>query len=69
LRLFIVFVDRVANATHQVNVRVSRLDTARMTSAAGAKTFAFGCFRDLKEANLLAARAARRTRRPAIDSG
>src|SRR5438477_12646653 len=64
-----MFVDRVADAAHQVNTRVDGLHAARMTSAAGAKAFAFGRFGNLEETDLLTARTSRRTRRPAIDSG
>src|SRR5439155_9955591 len=68
-RLFVVFVDRVTNAPHQLNLRISCSRATRMATVTRAKTGFFGGFRKLKKAHLFASRPARRTRRATIDAG
>src|SRR5213593_3490945 len=67
-RFFVMFVDRVADLSHQFDLRIVGARAVRMTTPAGAKSGLLGRFRNLEKADLLASRAARRARRAAVDS-
>ena len=52
--LFVMFVDRMTNLPHQLDLRIGGSCPARMTAAAGTKTGLFGGFtrRILTDANI-----------------
>src|SRR5258706_415526 len=67
-RLFVMLIDCMTNAAHQLDLRIICLNAARMATATGAKARLFGRLGYLKETNLFPSRPARGAGRPAVNS-